>query len=152
ADAAPDLEVLGTDEDGHAGAARAAAAHAFDLATENPHRATLFAHGDQDHDLLLTKHHRATDGWTKAPQYNPHQTPHNKKPHPPRHPPHPPHPPHHDPPDPHHHTPPPPHPKKQNRPPTTKQKTHTKKPQPTPQTPTPPPPPNQPHNPPQQPT
>ncbi|MFD5086391.1 non-ribosomal peptide synthase/polyketide synthase [Kitasatospora sp. NPDC058406] len=67
ADAAPDLEVLGTDEDGLAGAARAAAAHAFDLATEIPLRATLFALGDQDHVLLLTLHHIATDGWSMAP-------------------------------------------------------------------------------------
>ncbi|MFJ9695062.1 amino acid adenylation domain-containing protein [Kitasatospora sp. NPDC101183] len=67
ADAVPVLEVVRTDEDGLPGAARTAAAHAFDLAAEIPLRATLFALGDEDHVLLLTLHHIATDGWSMAP-------------------------------------------------------------------------------------
>ncbi|MFI6447709.1 amino acid adenylation domain-containing protein [Kitasatospora sp. NPDC050543] len=67
AEARPALELLHTTEAGLAAAAAAAAAHGFDLAAELPLRATLFILGEQDHVLLLTMHHIATDGWSMAP-------------------------------------------------------------------------------------
>ncbi|WKB54419.1 non-ribosomal peptide synthetase [Eleftheria terrae] len=45
----------------------AAAAHAFDLASETPLRATLFRLGEQEHVLLLLMHHIASDGASLAP-------------------------------------------------------------------------------------
>ncbi|MER7756434.1 amino acid adenylation domain-containing protein [Kitasatospora sp. NPDC097643] len=45
-----------------------AAAHAFDLTTELPLRATLFSTAAEDtHTLLLLIHHIAGDGWSMAP-------------------------------------------------------------------------------------
>ncbi|WP_181799049.1 non-ribosomal peptide synthase/polyketide synthase [Kitasatospora acidiphila] len=44
-----------------------AATHAFDLATELPVRAWLFAEAPEEHLLLLTLHHIAGDGWSLNP-------------------------------------------------------------------------------------
>ncbi|HUC56837.1 MAG TPA: amino acid adenylation domain-containing protein [Streptosporangiaceae bacterium] len=41
-----------------------AASHEFDLRSEQPARATLFAVGPREHVLLLLIHHIATDGWS----------------------------------------------------------------------------------------
>ncbi|MFE9701916.1 amino acid adenylation domain-containing protein [Streptomyces sp. NPDC005930] len=48
-------------------ALRREAARGFDLATEPPLRATLFTVSEQEHVLLLTLHHIASDGWSNAP-------------------------------------------------------------------------------------
>ncbi|WP_432587792.1 amino acid adenylation domain-containing protein [Streptomyces sp. HD1123-B1] len=53
--------------DGLAGALREAAARGFDLAAEIPLRAELFAVAEDEHVLLLTVHHIASDGWSNAP-------------------------------------------------------------------------------------
>ncbi|MGH3784916.1 MAG: condensation domain-containing protein, partial [Pseudonocardiaceae bacterium] len=45
----------------------AAARHGFDLATEVPVRAELFALTSQQHVLLLVVHHIAADGWSMSP-------------------------------------------------------------------------------------
>ncbi len=47
-----------------AGLIDAAARHEFDLATELPIRASLFALAGQEHVLLLLCHHIASDGWS----------------------------------------------------------------------------------------
>ena len=44
-----------------------AAQHGFDLASEPPLRAHLFALGAEEHVLLLLLHHIAGDGWSLAP-------------------------------------------------------------------------------------
>ncbi|MFB7587036.1 amino acid adenylation domain-containing protein [Streptomyces sp. NPDC056169] len=44
-----------------------AARHVFDLTTELPVRATLFAVDEDDHTLLLVLHHIAADGWSLGP-------------------------------------------------------------------------------------
>ncbi|MFH9426468.1 amino acid adenylation domain-containing protein, partial [Streptomyces sp. NPDC017529] len=46
---------------------REAARQAFDLATQPPVRAILFALGPEEHLLSLTLHHIAADGWSLAP-------------------------------------------------------------------------------------
>ncbi|MGP3924193.1 amino acid adenylation domain-containing protein [Streptomyces sp. 8N616] len=45
----------------------AAARHAFDLATEPPLRAWLFALSEREHVLMLLLHHIAGDGWSMRP-------------------------------------------------------------------------------------
>ncbi len=44
-----------------------AARYAFDLATEIPVRARLFAVADREHVLVFTMHHIAADGWSLTP-------------------------------------------------------------------------------------
>src|SRR4030095_6645654 len=43
------------------------AARGFDLATDLPFRATLFAVAADEHVLLLVVHHSAADGWSMTP-------------------------------------------------------------------------------------
>ncbi|WP_190200240.1 non-ribosomal peptide synthetase, partial [Streptomyces djakartensis] len=62
-----ELPVHQIDEDGLTGALAAAAGHRFDLTTEPPLRAFLFALGPDEHVLLLVIHHIAGDGWSNAP-------------------------------------------------------------------------------------
>ncbi|MFJ1933125.1 amino acid adenylation domain-containing protein [Kitasatospora sp. NPDC088160] len=54
-------------EEGLAEALRTAAAQPFDLASEPPLRAHLFALAPERHVLLLTVHHIACDGWSMGP-------------------------------------------------------------------------------------
>ncbi|GGZ25554.1 non-ribosomal peptide synthetase [Streptomyces poonensis] len=66
-DVFPELTVVETDEDGLAAALAEAAAYRFDIRSETPVRAWLFALGEDDHVLLLVVHHIAGDGWSMAP-------------------------------------------------------------------------------------
>ncbi|MFD5495941.1 amino acid adenylation domain-containing protein, partial [Streptomyces sp. NPDC127091] len=66
APAAPFLPVAATDDDLDDRLAEAASLP-FDLATETPLRATLFALDERRHVLLLLLHHIAGDGWSLAP-------------------------------------------------------------------------------------
>jgi malonyl CoA-acyl carrier protein transacylase/acyl carrier protein len=52
---------------GLAGALAAAATAGFDLTSETPVRAGLFATGDREHVLLIVIHHIACDGWSLRP-------------------------------------------------------------------------------------
>ena len=62
--ARPRLEVVAVSEAALAEALAAAARRGFDLATEPPLRAHLFALGPSEHVLLLLLHHIAGDGWS----------------------------------------------------------------------------------------
>ncbi|MFF2546330.1 amino acid adenylation domain-containing protein, partial [Kitasatospora sp. NPDC058063] len=64
---APEFTVEETAEAELTGALSAAAGVGFELETEIPVRARLFAIGETDHVLLLTIHHIAADGWSLAP-------------------------------------------------------------------------------------
>ncbi|MFI8194541.1 amino acid adenylation domain-containing protein [Streptomyces sp. NPDC085946] len=66
-EAVVELPVHRVGEDGLAGALAAAAGHRFDLTTETPLRAFLFALGPDEHVLLLVIHHIAGDGWSNSP-------------------------------------------------------------------------------------
>ncbi|MEU6484916.1 amino acid adenylation domain-containing protein [Streptomyces sp. NPDC046887] len=66
-DAVPELTVVETDEAGLAAAVGEAAAYRFDIRTDTPVRAWLFALSETDHVLLLVVHHIAGDGWSMAP-------------------------------------------------------------------------------------
>ncbi|QKV94272.1 amino acid adenylation domain-containing protein [Streptomyces sp. NA02950] len=61
------LETADTSATGLAEALRGAAARGFDLAAELPLRAHLFRVAEDEHVLLLTVHHIASDGWSNAP-------------------------------------------------------------------------------------
>ncbi|MFF4156093.1 amino acid adenylation domain-containing protein [Streptomyces sp. NPDC001678] len=65
--AAPVPAVRETTEDTLADALLAETSRPFDLRTEPPLRATLFALGDRAHVLLLVVHHIASDGWSMGP-------------------------------------------------------------------------------------
>ncbi|MEY9942933.1 amino acid adenylation domain-containing protein, partial [Streptacidiphilus sp. MAP5-3] len=62
-----ELAVEAVSEESLAGAVRGAVAYAFDLSSEIPLRATLFAVGQDDHALAVVVHHIAGDGWSVAP-------------------------------------------------------------------------------------
>ncbi|MZG17197.1 hypothetical protein GTY44_27545, partial [Streptomyces sp. SID5914] len=66
-EARPSLAVVSSDATRLAADLSEAAAHAFDLASEPPLRATLFEVGGDEHVLLLLTHHVATDAWSRAP-------------------------------------------------------------------------------------
>ena len=61
------LAVVGVSEGELPQALAAAAGGGFDLASEPPLRAHLFALGAHEHVLLLVLHHIAADGWSLAP-------------------------------------------------------------------------------------
>ena len=65
--ARPRLAVASVSEEALAEALSAAARQGFDLASEPPLRAHLFALGESEHVLLLLLHHIAGDGWSLAP-------------------------------------------------------------------------------------
>ena len=65
--ARPRLAIEAVTEAALAEALAAAARQGFDLATESPLRAHLFALGEREHVLLLLLHHIAGDGWSMAP-------------------------------------------------------------------------------------
>ncbi|MER5889422.1 non-ribosomal peptide synthase/polyketide synthase [Streptomyces sp. NPDC001941] len=66
-DPLPATAVTTTDPRELAAAVDAFVGHAFDLASEVPLRAALFATGDDAHVLVLTVHHIAADGWSMEP-------------------------------------------------------------------------------------
>jgi nonribosomal peptide synthetase DhbF len=65
--ARPVVEVVEVSADELHDAMLAAATTTFDLATELPVRAWLFATSPRDHVLLMLTHHIASDGWSAAP-------------------------------------------------------------------------------------
>ncbi|MFE0579209.1 amino acid adenylation domain-containing protein [Streptomyces sp. NPDC058874] len=66
-DAAPELPLVRLGEPELADALAAEAGHVFDITTELPLRARLFALGDEEWVLALVIHHIATDGWSWGP-------------------------------------------------------------------------------------
>ncbi|MBO4260750.1 condensation domain-containing protein, partial [Streptomyces griseorubiginosus] len=67
AEARPMLTVVKTDEARLRDDLTREAGHPFDLATEIPFRAALFAPSEHDHVLLLVTHHIVSDAWSRAP-------------------------------------------------------------------------------------
>ena len=65
--ARPQLAAVPVDEAGLAQALADAARQGFELSTELPLRAHLFALAENEHVLLLLLHHIAGDGWSAAP-------------------------------------------------------------------------------------
>ncbi|MEV7184250.1 amino acid adenylation domain-containing protein [Kitasatospora sp. NPDC093102] len=65
--ARPALAVTATTEDGLEAAIQRSAGRGFDLSVDQPLRAELFELAPEQHVLLLTVHHIATDGWSIAP-------------------------------------------------------------------------------------
>ncbi|MFJ4329187.1 amino acid adenylation domain-containing protein, partial [Streptomyces tricolor] len=65
--ARPVVEVVELDATALDAALTRAVAHAFELATEIPLRATVFVLGPDEHVLLLLAHHIASDGWSTDP-------------------------------------------------------------------------------------
>ena len=65
--ARPRLAVASVSEEALPEALSAAARQGFDLASEPPLRAHLFALGESEHVLLVLLHHIAGDGWSMAP-------------------------------------------------------------------------------------
>ncbi|MER5734026.1 condensation domain-containing protein, partial [Streptomyces sp. NPDC002138] len=61
------LETVEVPPTGLAGAVADAERYAFDLATEVPIRAWLFSVAKDEHLVVLTTHHIATDGWSMGP-------------------------------------------------------------------------------------
>ncbi|WP_086879646.1 non-ribosomal peptide synthetase [Streptomyces rhizosphaericus] len=66
-DVVPELPVAEVTEAGLEAALTEAAGYAFDIATEIPVRAWLFALSRTEHVLALVVHHIAGDGWSMAP-------------------------------------------------------------------------------------
>ena len=66
-EAVPGMTVTAVDGAGLDAAVARAARHTFDLATEAPLHAELFAVGPEDHVLVAVVHHIAADGWSMAP-------------------------------------------------------------------------------------
>ncbi|MEU9305935.1 condensation domain-containing protein, partial [Streptomyces sp. NPDC048269] len=66
-EAVPEIPVIGVGEDELARALESAADRGFDLATDLPVRAWLFALNGSEYVLLLVVHHIAGDGWSLAP-------------------------------------------------------------------------------------
>ncbi|MDH6222972.1 condensation domain-containing protein, partial [Streptomyces pseudovenezuelae] len=62
-----ELNVVQVSSDDLAAAVAESAEHRFDLATEIPFRAWLFAEGPAEHVLMVTAHHIAGDGWSVGP-------------------------------------------------------------------------------------
>ncbi|WNE94149.1 non-ribosomal peptide synthase/polyketide synthase [Streptomyces luomodiensis] len=62
-----ELPAVETDEQGLDEALAEAAARPFDLATEIPFRAVLFAVAEEVHVLLALTHHIVSDAWSRAP-------------------------------------------------------------------------------------
>jgi len=67
ADAKPIVEFVEIEQDELPAALRTAASTVFDLATDLPVRAWIFAVSPTEHVLLLLMHHIASDGWSSVP-------------------------------------------------------------------------------------